>query len=273
MTKDNFEPKANKEKESITFVNDAEVKRSLSKLKQNKIDARIVFGKTLKFVNTAEFKKAKSLLGIKENTMKKSELINIIREEIQNHLVEASENDLLKILRKGITNGLDKIYGSNELKNATKGPSNMIPKALYHSGSLGITFRSVYSKSNVKLYLLHINYPTNIYDKDKHKRLVNWVETILKKNKFAFKNETNAVGGSNAVLEYYIQHPDILKENINLLEVERINVKNVGEAKRLLKSNGIKVTSSGHTNGNEGWVSTNDSGATSLLRSYGVWRA
>jgi len=86
--KDDFKPKANKEKESISFVNDAEVKRAIEKLKKKKITANVVFGKTLKFVNTAEFKKAKSIIGI--NEMKKSELRQIIKEEIKSLLNEGT---------------------------------------------------------------------------------------------------------------------------------------------------------------------------------------
>ena len=53
--------KVNKEKETITFVNDAEVKRALAQLKKMKIDAKKV-GKTLKFVNTNDFKKAQKII-------------------------------------------------------------------------------------------------------------------------------------------------------------------------------------------------------------------
>lgn len=58
-----FSPKVNREKESITFVNDAEVKQAKTRLANKKINAKVT-GKTLKFVNTAEFKKAKSMLGL-----------------------------------------------------------------------------------------------------------------------------------------------------------------------------------------------------------------
>ena len=52
-----------------------------------------------------------------------------------------------------------------------------------------------------------------------------------------------------------------------------IKVKNVREAKSLLKKNGITVMSSKYTNGNEGTIETdNDREATSILRSYGLWR-
>jgi hypothetical protein len=56
-----------------------------------------------------------------------------------------------------------------------------------------------------------------------------------------------------------------------LLIGEGIKVKNVGEAKSLCKSNGIKVTSSKYTNGNAGEISTDDdNNALSVLRSYGM---
>lgn len=59
-----YQPKVNGEKETITFVNDAEVKKATAQLKAKGITPKIVFGKTLKFLNTAEFKKAKSIIGV-----------------------------------------------------------------------------------------------------------------------------------------------------------------------------------------------------------------
>jgi hypothetical protein len=56
-----YDPKINKEKETITFVNDAEVKQALAQLKKKKINAKRS-GKTLKFVNTNDFKKAQKII-------------------------------------------------------------------------------------------------------------------------------------------------------------------------------------------------------------------
>lgn len=61
---DKYAPKANKEKESISFPNDGDTKKAIAQLKKKNIDAKVVYGKTLKFINTAEFKKAKSILKI-----------------------------------------------------------------------------------------------------------------------------------------------------------------------------------------------------------------
>jgi hypothetical protein len=60
--KEYYQPKINKEKETITFVNDAEVKKATSQLKSKGIHAKVVFGKTLRFQNTAEFKKAVGII-------------------------------------------------------------------------------------------------------------------------------------------------------------------------------------------------------------------
>jgi len=56
-----YRPKLNKEKETITFVNDAETKKALSALAKKKINATRV-GKTLKFLNTHDFKKAQTMI-------------------------------------------------------------------------------------------------------------------------------------------------------------------------------------------------------------------
>ena len=61
VVREYYEPKVNKEKETITFVNDAEVKRAVAQLKKKKIDAEKV-GKTLKFINTHAFKEAQKIL-------------------------------------------------------------------------------------------------------------------------------------------------------------------------------------------------------------------
>ena len=64
-----------------------------------------------------------------------------------------------------------------------------------------------------------------------------------------------------------------LKQLIREILQEGINVKNVGEAKILLKKNGIQVTSHKYANGNEGYIETNNnSKAVSLLRSMGLWK-
>ena len=56
-----LKPKINKEKETITFINDAETKRALAALAKKKINATRV-GKTLKFLNTHDFKKAQTVI-------------------------------------------------------------------------------------------------------------------------------------------------------------------------------------------------------------------
>lgn len=54
-------PKINKEKESITFINDADTKKMKAALKRKNISFSGT-GKTIKFNNTAEFKKAQGML-------------------------------------------------------------------------------------------------------------------------------------------------------------------------------------------------------------------
>lgn len=56
-----YRPKLNKEKETITFVNDAETKKALAALAKEKIKATRV-GKTIKFLNTHDFKKAQTVI-------------------------------------------------------------------------------------------------------------------------------------------------------------------------------------------------------------------
>ncbi len=49
-----------------------------------------------------------------------------------------------------------------------------------------------------------------------------------------------------------------------------MRVKNVGEAKVILRANGIKWKSAKYTTGNEGVIETDDRDADSLLRGYGL---
>ena len=56
-----YKPKINKEKETITFVNDADTKKMLKQLKAKNINAKSS-GKTIRFINTNDFKKAQSML-------------------------------------------------------------------------------------------------------------------------------------------------------------------------------------------------------------------
>lgn len=51
-----------------------------------------------------------------------------------------------------------------------------------------------------------------------------------------------------------------------------IKVKNVKEAKTLLRRNGIKTTGSGYTNGNEGWITSDNSEAEWLIKSMGLYK-
>lgn len=65
VLKEYYKPQINIEKETISFANSADSKKAGEELKAKNIKFNVVFGKTLKFVNTVEFKKAKSILGIK----------------------------------------------------------------------------------------------------------------------------------------------------------------------------------------------------------------
>ena len=64
----------------------------------------------------------------------------------------------------------------------------------------------------------------------------------------------------------------IIKEELQKLN-EEISVKNVGDAKSLLRKNKIKVLNHRYTDNKGGFISTdNDSEALFLVRSMGLWR-
>lgn len=61
IIKEYYQPKVDKEKESITFVNDAEVKKAKATFAKKKIEFSIS-GKTIKFPRSVDFKNAQKVV-------------------------------------------------------------------------------------------------------------------------------------------------------------------------------------------------------------------
>ena len=65
VIKEYYDLKVNKGKETITFVNDADVRKAIVQLKKQKVQfiRPALQPKTLKFVNTHAFKEAQKIIG------------------------------------------------------------------------------------------------------------------------------------------------------------------------------------------------------------------
>jgi hypothetical protein len=75
-----YNSKINKEKETITFVNDAEIKRAKRELGNMEVS---VSGKIMKFVNTTDFKKAQKTLKLENITQGESKMKITKRELVE----------------------------------------------------------------------------------------------------------------------------------------------------------------------------------------------
>lgn len=140
--------------------------------------------------------------------MKKSELKQIIREEIKN----AKESGFIslhtlvnKILKSKTPEIQNMLGGEEKVDQASQSPKGMIPKALYHVGSFGLYASKVrLSNSGKTAVQIHFNYPTRLYNKATHQEIKEEIENSLIDEGLWVKEQTDSVGTSNSVTEWLV---------------------------------------------------------------------
>lgn len=112
---------------------------------------------------------------------------------------DESDEDLTKI-ENSIKELINSLYNKENIKN-NLGTGEKIPKVLYFFSSFNVYFKKLFNSDGYRFY---INYPTNIYDKTKHDKIITEANNLLK-NKFNnVKLNKDVVGTSNAVIEYIV---------------------------------------------------------------------